>query len=163
GFARDMQLPTETLLKGLLADLGAADEGEELAPDDSGEASLVMAYADSRLGRDLARVLAADLAGSRVALPARFAAGLGAARERGGAPAGAGAQPGAGWRARAGASGETWGQWQGSQPPSALELPAELASPLVAALSYDRAAPASGSLPVKVSRRLLRLVPGEAA
>src|SRR5690606_31579941 len=82
GFARDMQLPTETLLKGLLADLGAADEGEELAPDDSGEASLVMAYADSRLGRDLARVLAADLAGSRVALPARFAAGLGAARER---------------------------------------------------------------------------------
>ncbi len=80
-----MQLPTETLLKGLLDDLANADEGEEVALDDSGETSLVMAYPDSRLGLDLARVLAADMArldGSKIGLPPRFAVGLAAARER---------------------------------------------------------------------------------
>lgn len=219
GFAREMQLPTETLLKGLLDDLADAAEGEDVALDDAGETSLVMAYPDSRQGLDLARVLAADMAagsdGRKIGLPQRFAVGLAAARERvaastqpfaeavrlsrgpvdplqinallqrltpaqatleralaltwlqrrlGDAPLVAVPQPGAGWQAREGASGETWWQWQGSQPPSALDLPAELGSPLVAALSYDSAVtPPSGPLEVKVSRRLLRLVPGEAA
>ena len=213
GFAREMQLPTATLLKGLLDDLDAATEGDEVALDDN--ASLVMAYPDSRLGLDLARVLVADMAGSKVSLPPRFAAGLAAARERVAAstqpfaetvrlsrgpvepqqinallqrltpaqatleralaltwlqkrlveaPPAAQVQPGAGWQVREGVSGATWWQWQGKQPPGALQLPVDADGQSLATLSYDSAAaPATGSLPVQISRRLLRLVPGEKA
>lgn len=214
GFAREMQLPTDTLLKGLLEDLGKAEEGEDVVLDEAGETSLVMAYPDSRLGLDLARVLAADMAGSKIGLPPRFAVDLADARARvaasqqpfaeavrlshgpvdgaainallqrltpaqatleralaltwlqrrlGDAPAAAVVAPGAGWQAREGSSGEITWQWQGAQPPSAVDLPAGEQA-LAAALSYDSAAtPPSGNLEVKVSRRLLRLVPGEEA
>ncbi|HSC83556.1 MAG TPA: alpha-2-macroglobulin family protein, partial [Pseudomonas sp.] len=215
GFAREMQLPTETLLKGLLDELGAAGEGEEVALDDAGETSLVMAAPNSQLGLNLARVIAARLAAqTKVTLPPRFAVGLAAARaqveasthpfvetvrlshgqpapqqinallqrlapeqatlERALAltwlnqrieqtPPAVQQAPGAGWVAQQGATGETWWQWQGSEQPKELLLPAEQTAPLPAALSFDSAQAPSGNLSVQVSRRLLRLVPGEKA
>ena len=44
--------------------------------------------------------------------------------------------PGAGWQAREGSSGEITWQWQGAQPPSALELPAGEQT-LAAALNHS--------------------------
>jgi len=82
-FARDMQLPVQTLVSGLLTDLENAGTGEaaksinDLDSDDS----LVMGQPDSELGLAMARVLAANLAEqSKVALPAGFAKQLDAAR-----------------------------------------------------------------------------------
>ncbi|WP_235981343.1 alpha-2-macroglobulin family protein [Aquipseudomonas ullengensis] len=214
-FAREMQLPVNSLLEGLLSDLGAAGEGDDVTLADDGETSQVMAEPNSQLGLALARVLAADLAAAtQVKLPAAFSAGLDGARERvaasthpfaeavrlshgkvdpeqanallqrlapeqstleralaltwlaqalqQAAPASV-ATPGAGWLAQQGASGETWWQWQGKELPKALDLPAEQARPLAAALSFDSAQAPTGELDVSVSRRLLRLVPGEKA
>ncbi|WP_447589367.1 alpha-2-macroglobulin family protein [Aquipseudomonas campi] len=66
------------------------------------------------------------------------------------------------WRVRTGATGERYWQWQGAGQPAALELP-ESASEQRATLSYRSAQAAPGELPVKVTRRLLRLVPGDEA
>ncbi|MCC6074733.1 alpha-2-macroglobulin family protein [Pseudomonas sp. MAHUQ-58] len=79
------------------------------------------------------------------------------------APAAEAATPGAGWQARRDATGERYWQWQGEGLPTALELPASQARPLAAALSFDSAQAATGNLPVSISRRLLRLVPGDKA
>lgn len=76
---------------------------------------------------------------------------------------GAAPSPGAGWQVGEGASGERYWQWQGQVPPTALELPADLTRPLAAALSFSSAQADPGNLPVTISRRLLRLVPGDKA
>nr|WP_256670072.1 alpha-2-macroglobulin [Pseudomonas sp. L-22-4S-12] len=214
-FAGEMQLPLNTLLQGLLADLGGAGEGDDVTLADDGLSSQVMAAPGSQLGLALARVIAADLAAAhKVALPAAFAAGLDGARQRVATsthpfadavrlsrgpldplqvnallqrltPAQATLEralaltwlqrrveqsappvvpsPGAGWLAQQGATGETWWQWQGSEPPQALSLPTDQARPLAATLSFTSAAAPTGNLDVRLSRRLLRLVPGEEA
>ncbi|MBC9252171.1 hypothetical protein A9179_18010 [Pseudomonas alcaligenes] len=214
-FAREMQLPVNTLLEGLLADLGQAGDGDEVSLDDTGLTSPVMAAPNSQLGLALARVLAADLAAqSKVSLPAAFSTGLEAARQsvadsrqpfaeavrlaqgrpqpqevnallqrlapeqatleralaltwlnnsiEQAAPASVPA-PGAGWAAQQGATGETWWQWLGKEQPKELPLPAEQVGSLPATLTFDSAETPAGNVPVQVSRRLLRLVPGEAA
>lgn len=214
-FAREMQLPVNSLLEGLLTNLSQAGEGDEVSLDDAGMTSVVMAAPNSTLGLALARVLAADLATTtKVSLPAAFVADLDDARQRvvssthpfaaalrqaHGQPDSAQVNallqrltpeqatleralaltwlhnrieqtpvlalpaPGAGWLAQQGATGESWWQWQGQEPPTALLVPTEQSGTVQASLSFDSAAAPSGELPVQVSRRLLRLVPGEKA
>jgi len=72
-------------------------------------------------------------------------------------------KPGEGWVAEQRASGETQWRWVGKGLPGNLELPASLANPVNVALSYRSAQGKPGVLPVSLSRRLLRLVPGDAA
>ena len=82
-FARDMQLPVQTLLSGLLTDLQNAGTGEaaKSVNDFYSEDSLVMGQPDSELGLAVARVLTASLAEqNKVALPQGFAKQLDAAR-----------------------------------------------------------------------------------
>ena len=79
------------------------------------------------------------------------------------APAGEAPNPGAGWQQKQGTSGERYWQWQGEGLPTALELPQDLAQPLDVALSFRSAQAATSNLSVGVSRRLLRLVPGDKA
>ncbi|WP_421548957.1 alpha-2-macroglobulin family protein [Pseudomonas sp. QD4] len=211
-FARQMQLPVNTLVSGLMDDLAKAGAGyadEERDGDDS----LVMNDPDSALGLASARVLAAGLARDlKVTPPPAFAAQLEDARQRlevssapftealnlslqpfdaaraqallqrlrlpqstleralaltwlqrsveQAAPAVA-LKPGPGWQQQQGASGETFWQWQGPQVPGVLSLTGAEERPLRASLSYLSKQPAVAALPVTISRRLLRLVPGE--
>ncbi|OBY88611.1 hypothetical protein A6723_027495 [Pseudomonas sp. AU11447] len=82
-FARDMQLPVQTLVSGLLTDLENAGNGEaaKSVNDFDSDDSLVMGEPDSELGLAVARVLTASLAEqNKVALPQGFAKQLDGAR-----------------------------------------------------------------------------------
>lgn len=215
GFARDMQLPVQTLVGGLLDDLAKAGEGEDAKLPADAEVSLVMAEPDSSLGLAVARVLANNLAQqAKVPLPAVFAKQLDGARlkvngsdqpfaqavqlslaapdvnrarallarlgpqqstlERAlaltwlqralaQAPAAEQLKPGKDWAEQQGPSGERYWQWQGQGVPAELTLQTPPSRPLNAALSYRSAEAPASQLPVSISRRLLRLVPGDKA
>ncbi|WP_202947692.1 alpha-2-macroglobulin family protein, partial [Pseudomonas sp. R62] len=82
-FAKQMQLPVNTLLSGLIEDLAKAGEGAAETLLDDGQDSLVMNDPDSALGLAAARVLTASLATqAKVALPEAFNRQLGAAQQR---------------------------------------------------------------------------------
>ncbi|WP_460161351.1 alpha-2-macroglobulin family protein [Pseudomonas sp. S2_B10] len=82
-FAKQMQLPVNTLLSGLIDDLVKAGEGGAETLLDDGQDSLVMNDPDSALGLATARVLTASLATqAKVALPEAFNRQLGAAQQR---------------------------------------------------------------------------------
>jgi len=82
-FARQMHLPVNTLLSGLMDDLSRAGEGNAETLMDDGEDSLVMSDPESALGLAAARVLTASLAAqSKVALPDAFNRQLSAAQQR---------------------------------------------------------------------------------
>ncbi|MCF5701497.1 alpha-2-macroglobulin family protein [Pseudomonas syringae] len=82
-FAKQMHLPVNTLLSGLVEDLAKAGEGNAETMLDDGEDSLVMIDPDSALGLAAARVLTASLATqSKVALPDAFNRQLAAAQQR---------------------------------------------------------------------------------
>lgn len=82
-FAKQMHLPVNTLLSGLMEDLAKAGEGNAETLMDDGEDSLVMSDPDSALGLAAARVLTASLATqSKVALPEAFNRQVGAAQQR---------------------------------------------------------------------------------
>ncbi|TDV40244.1 hypothetical protein EDF87_120105 [Pseudomonas helmanticensis] len=82
-FAKQMHLPVNTLLSGLMEDLAKAGEGNAETLMDDGEDSLVMSDPDSALGLAAARVLTAALATqSKVALPDAFNRQVGAAQQR---------------------------------------------------------------------------------
>ncbi|UUC51366.1 alpha-2-macroglobulin family protein [Pseudomonas citronellolis] len=215
GFARDMQLPVQTLVGGLLDDLAKAGEGEDAKLPADAEVSLVMAEPDSSLGLAVARVLANNLAQqAKVPLPAAFAKQLDDARlkvngsdqpfaqavqlslaapdvnrarallarlgpqqstlERAlaltwlqralaQAPAAEPLKPGKDWAEQQGPSGERYWQWQGLGVPAELTLQTPPSRPLNASLSYRSAEAPASQLPVSISRRLLRLVPGDKA
>ncbi|GLU37502.1 alpha-2-macroglobulin [Pseudomonas sp. NBRC 100443] len=215
GFARDMQLPVQTLVGGLLDDLAKAGEGEDAKLPADAEVSLVMAEPDSSLGLAVARVLANNLAQqAKVPLPAAFAKQLDGARlkvngsdqpfaqavqlslaapdvnrarallarlgpqqstlERAlaltwlqralaQAPAAEPLKPGKDWAEQQGPSGERYWQWQGQGVPAELTLQTPPSRPLNASLSYRSAEAPASQLPVSISRRLLRLVPGDKA
>ncbi|MBY8936281.1 alpha-2-macroglobulin family protein [Pseudomonas fluorescens] len=81
-FAKQMHLPVNTLLSGLMDDLAKAGEGNAETLMDDGEDSLVMSDPDSALGLAAARVLTASLATqSKVALPDAFNRQVGAAQQ----------------------------------------------------------------------------------
>lgn len=214
-FARDMQLPVNTLLGGLLNDLANAGEGQARAEPLEADDGLVLGDPDSAVGLAAARVLAVDLARQlRVAVPAPLAAQAETATQRlreaglpftdallasrsavdgqqasallqrlapaqstleralaltwlqgalAQAPQGKLPQPPKDWQAQRGASGETYWQWRGRGIPSWVDLDEAPARPLPVAVSYRSAQAPSGQLPVQISRRLLRLVPGEGA
>ncbi len=214
-FARDMQLPVNTLLGGLLNDLANAGEGQARAEPLEADDGLVLGDPDSAVGPAAARVLAVDLARQlRVAVPAPLAAQAETATQRlreaglpftdallasrsavdgqqasallqrlapaqstleralaltwlqgalAQAPQGKLPQPPKDWQAQRGASGETYWQWRGRGIPSWVDLDEAPARPLPVAVSYRSAQAPSGQLPVQISRRLLRLVPGEGA
>ncbi|MBC6661005.1 alpha-2-macroglobulin family protein, partial [Pseudomonas aeruginosa] len=214
-FARDMQLPVNTLLGGLLNDLANAGEGQARAEPLEADDGLVLGDPDSAVGLAAARVLAVDLARQlRVAVPAPLAAQAETATQRlreaglpftdallasrsavdgqqasallqrlapaqstleralaltwlqgalAQAPQGKLPQPPKDWQAQRGATGETYWQWRGRGIPSWIDLDEAPARPLPVALSYRSAQAPSGQLPVQISRRLLRLVPGEGA
>lgn len=215
GFARDMQLPVQTLVGGLLDDLAKAGAGEDAKLPADAEVSLVMAEPDSSLGLAVARVLAANLAQqAKVPLPAAFAKQLDGARfkvnnsdqpfaqavqlslaapdvnrarallarlgpqqstleralaltwlQRALAQAQAPEplKPGKDWAEQRGPSGERYWQWQGQGVPAELTLQTPPSRPLNASLSYRSAEAPASQLPVSISRRLLRLVPGDKA
>ncbi|MFZ5957587.1 alpha-2-macroglobulin family protein [Pseudomonas knackmussii] len=215
GFARDMQLPVETLVGGLLDDLAKAGEGEDAKLPADAEVSLVMAEPDSRLGLAVARVLAAGLAkDAKVVLPDAFAKQLEGARQTLGqsdqpfaqavqlslaapdasraralltrlgpqqstleralaltwlqralvqAPAAAPLKLGKDWAEQQGPSGERYWLWQGQGVPAELALESAPARSVAASLSYRSAEAPASQLPVSISRRLLRLVPGDKA
>ncbi len=72
--------------------------------------------------------------------------------------------PGEGWKKRYGASGEMYWTWEGANPvPSSLSLAGAQERPLRALLSYQTRQPAVEPMPVTVTRRLSRLVPGTEA
>jgi uncharacterized protein YfaS (alpha-2-macroglobulin family) len=72
-FAKQMQLPVNTLLSGLMDELAQAGEGHAANLMEDGEDSIVMSDPDSALGLAAARVLTASLAKqSKVALPEAF-------------------------------------------------------------------------------------------
>ena len=72
-FAKQMQLPVNTLLSGLMDELAHAGEGHAANLMEDGEDSIVMSDPDSALGLAAARVLTASLAKqSKVALPEAF-------------------------------------------------------------------------------------------
>ncbi|WP_371365124.1 alpha-2-macroglobulin [Pseudomonas sp. QL9] len=215
GFSRDMQLPVQTLVGGLLDDLAKAGEGEDVKLPTDAEVSLVMAAPDSRLGLAVARVLAADLAkGAKVPLPDAFAKQLDGARQTLGqsdqpfaqavqlslaapdasraralltrlgpqqstleralaltwlqralvqAPAAAPLKLGKDWAEQQGPSGERYWLWQGQGVPAELALESAPARSVAASLNYRSAEAPASQLPVSISRRLLRLVPGDKA
>ena len=211
-FARQMQLPVNTLVSGLMDDLAKAGEGSAESVMDDGEESLVMNAPDSALGLASARVLAASLAKQvKVSLPDAFSRQLPAAQQKlevsaqpfaealvlslqafdqarsaallerllpqqstleralaltwlqrsieQASPAVALA-PGEGWKARQGATGETFWQWQGAQVPTTLTLSGAQERPLQAALSFQSQQPPVAPMAVSITRRLSRLVPG---
>src|SRR5471032_1162962 len=85
-FAKEMQLPVNTLLSGLMDELAKAGEGADANLMDDGQDSLIMSAPDSALGLASARVLTAALARqSKVALPDAFSKQLPAAEQRLGA------------------------------------------------------------------------------
>ncbi|TBU89501.1 hypothetical protein DNK44_16940 [Pseudomonas dryadis] len=212
-FARDMGLPVNTLLEGLVYDLDAAGDGQEQVLADAD--SLVMAAPDSALGLALARQLGVGLAErARVpvgdALKARVEQDRAPLYDSGSpfveavglylnhpdryqaqrllrqmAPAQAGLEralaltwlqpsldlqastdslaPEGDWRAGQGASGDAYWQWQGAQAPEALVLAGDLDQPVEVRIDYQSAQAAPSAVPLTLSRRLLRLVPGEEA
>ncbi|WP_339507594.1 alpha-2-macroglobulin family protein [Pseudomonas sp. RL_35y_Pfl2_P42] len=82
-FARQMRLPVNTLLSGLMEDLARAGEGNAETLMDDGQDSLVMSDPDSALGLAAARVLTASLATqSKVSLPETFSRQVSAAQQR---------------------------------------------------------------------------------
>ncbi|MGO4323429.1 alpha-2-macroglobulin family protein [Pseudomonas sp. KB_12] len=82
-FAKQMQLPVNTLLSGLMDDLAKASEDSTESVLDSGEDSLVMNAPDSALGLASARVLTASLAKqAKVPLPAAFSRQADAAQQQ---------------------------------------------------------------------------------
>ncbi|MFJ2463894.1 alpha-2-macroglobulin family protein [Pseudomonas sp. NPDC087615] len=82
-FAKQMRLPVNTLLSGLMEDLAKAGEGNAETLMDDGQDSLVMSDPDSALGLAAARVLTASLATqSKVSLPETFSRQVGAAQQR---------------------------------------------------------------------------------
>lgn len=214
-FAKQMQLPVNTLLSGLMDDLAKAGEGGDSSVMDSGEGSLVMSAPDSALGLASARMLTASLARQvKVPLPEAFSRQLDAAQQQmdvssqpfvealslslqsfdqarakallerllpqqstleralaltwlqrsieQAAPAVA-LTPGEGWKARQGATGETYWQWQGAQLPTLLSLSGAEERPLQAALSYQSQQVPVTPMAVTITRRLSRLVPGDEA
>jgi len=64
------------------------------------------------------------------------------------------------WQVSAGAIGLPAWRWQGATLPQTIELAAEPQQPLQALLSYHSDAPLRSTLPLKIERRLWRLVPG---
>jgi uncharacterized protein YfaS (alpha-2-macroglobulin family) len=68
--------------------------------------------------------------------------------------------PGAGWQPVTQPSGEVRWRWQGETPPGVLALASAPPVPLTARLSYESAAPAQSTLPLRIERRLYELVPG---
>lgn len=214
-FARDMQLPIQTLLGGLLTDLAAAGEGEAAKEPNDADDSLVMGDPDSALGLASARVLAAALAErSNVVPPKEFARQLDAARlkintsaqpfaraiqlysgpvdanrarelllslapqqstveralaltwlQRAVAQGPASASPDLvkDWKQQHSATGDAYWEWQGSGVPAQLELSTPPTRVLNGSIIYRSAEAPASQLPVKISRRLLRLVPGENA
>ncbi|MEO6676701.1 MAG: alpha-2-macroglobulin [Pseudomonas sp.] len=82
-FAKQMQLPVNTLLSGLVDDLAKAGDGNAANLMDDGEDSLVMSDPDSALGLAAARTLTASLAKqSKVTLPEAFNRQLPDAQQR---------------------------------------------------------------------------------
>ncbi|WP_082356734.1 alpha-2-macroglobulin family protein [Pseudomonas nunensis] len=82
-FAKQMQLPVNTLLSGLMDDLAKAGDGSAANLMDDGEDSLVMSDPDSALGLAAARALTASLAKqSKVTLPDAFNRQLPDAQQR---------------------------------------------------------------------------------
>lgn len=82
-FARQMQLPVNTLLSGLMDDLAKAGEGNAANLMDEGQDSIVMSDPDSALGLASARVLTASMAvQAKVNLPDAFNRQLADARQR---------------------------------------------------------------------------------
>ncbi|MCO7570618.1 alpha-2-macroglobulin family protein [Pseudomonas chlororaphis] len=214
-FAREMNLPIATLVRGLMDDLAKAGSGPADSVDAGGSDSLVMADPDSALGLASARVLTAALArDAKVTPPPAFVAQLEAAQQQvdissqpfaqamnlslkpfdqatarallqrllpsqptldralaltwlqrsvaQAAPAVA-LNPGQGWQPQQGASGERYWLWQGPQVPAVLTLDPLPERPLRASLSYQSQQEAGTPLPVNITRRLLRLVPGDEA
>ncbi|MDX5297455.1 MAG: alpha-2-macroglobulin family protein, partial [Gammaproteobacteria bacterium] len=70
--------------------------------------------------------------------------------------------PGAGWVRVTDALSEAVWQWQGEIPPTQLNRPEGVADGIFAQVRY-RSADASGATPVTLTRKLWRLIPGEAA
>ncbi|WP_372240831.1 MULTISPECIES: alpha-2-macroglobulin family protein [Pseudomonas] len=82
-FAKQMQLPVNTLLSGLIDDLVKAGEGNAASVMDDGAESLVMNDPDSALGLASARVLTASLARqAKVNLPPAFSRQVDAAQQQ---------------------------------------------------------------------------------
>jgi len=82
-FAKQMQLPVNTLLSGLMDDLAKAGDGNAANLMDDGEDSIVMSDPDSALGLAAARALTASLARqSKVTLPDAFNRQLADAQQR---------------------------------------------------------------------------------
>jgi hypothetical protein len=82
-FAKQMQLPVNTLLSGLMDDLAKAGEGNAANLMEDGEDSMVMSDPDSALGLAAARALTASLAHqSKVPLPEAFNRQLPDAQQR---------------------------------------------------------------------------------
>lgn len=82
-FAKQMQLPVNTLLSGLMDDLAKAGEGKAASVMDDGAESLVMNDPDSALGLASARVLTASLARqAKVNLPPAFSRQVDAAQQQ---------------------------------------------------------------------------------
>ncbi|WP_272896777.1 alpha-2-macroglobulin family protein [Aeromonas cavernicola] len=217
-FAQEMQLPVQSLVVGLLADVMAApmvtDDTEPVAE------SLLLGDPQAPLALAGARVLTAALAQRhQVVLPPAFSKQADAATLQlleagnpfadalafyGGEfdpetvrtllpklqtelptierallltwlhnavpPTASALQPQvAGWAAKTSATGEPYWAWQGAQPPTTLTLSEAPATPLVATVTFVNAEAQAASeaeapaLPVTVTRRLLRLVPGKKA
>ncbi|WP_416427086.1 alpha-2-macroglobulin [Pseudomonas sp. App30] len=82
-FAREMQLPVNTLISGLMDELAKAGPGANASLLDDGEDSVVMGAPDSALGLASARVLTAALAQqNKVSQPEAFTRQLEDARQR---------------------------------------------------------------------------------
>lgn len=82
-FAKQMQLPVNTLLSGLMDDLARAGEGNAANLMEEGEDSIVMSDPDSALGLAAARTLTASMAHqSKVTLPDAFNRQLPDAQQR---------------------------------------------------------------------------------
>jgi uncharacterized protein YfaS (alpha-2-macroglobulin family) len=72
--------------------------------------------------------------------------------------------PGAGWKKEHGDTGEVYWMWQGAPPvPAVLSLTGAQERPLRAALSFQTRQPPVDPMAVTITRRLSRLVPGDAA
>ncbi|WP_339496175.1 alpha-2-macroglobulin family protein [Pseudomonas sp. RA_105y_Pfl2_P56] len=215
-FARQMRLPVNTLLSGLMEDLARAGEGNAETLMDDGQDSLVMSDPDSALGLAAARVLTASLATqSKVSLPETFSRQVSAAQQRLAVSSQPFAEalnlslqafdqpratallqrllpqqstleralaltwlqrsiaqasptialtPGEGWKKNYGATGEMYWTWQGNAAvPSVLTVSGTQERPLRAALSFQTQQPAVDPMAVTITRRLLRLVPGDEA
>jgi uncharacterized protein YfaS (alpha-2-macroglobulin family) len=215
-FAKQMQLPVNTLLSGLMDELAKAGEGNAANLMEDGEDSIVMSDPDSALGLAAARVLTASLAKqSKVTLPDAFNRQLPDAQQRLAVSSQPFAEalnlslqtfdqahaqallqrllpqqssleralaltwlqrsieqasptvalaPGAGWKKEHGDTGEVYWMWQGAPPvPAVLSLTGAQERPLRAALSFQTRQPPVDPMAVTITRRLSRLVPGDAA